>query len=34
MAGKKGSTQYPGEIRLEAVRLFYEEGMTRRAIAD
>lgn len=34
MTGKKGSTQYAQAIRLEAVRLFYEEGMTRRAIAD
>ena len=34
MTGKKGSTQYAQEIRLEAVRLFYEEGMTRRAIAE
>ena len=34
MTGKKGSTQYAREIRIEAVRLFYEEGMTRRAIAE
>ena len=34
MTGKQGSTQYAREIRLEAVRLFYEEGMTRRAIAE
>jgi len=34
MTGKKGSTQYTTEIRMEAVRLFYEEGLTRRAIAE
>lgn len=29
MAGKKGMKHYPAELKLEAVRLFYEEGYTR-----
>jgi transposase-like protein len=29
MAGKKGMKAYPAEVKLEAVRLFYEEGRTR-----
>jgi transposase len=33
MSGKKGMSQYPLEIKLEAVRLFYEEGKTRTQIA-
>ena len=32
MAGKKGMTVYPLEVKLEAVRLFLEEGRTRAAI--
>ena len=32
MAGKKGSTHYPLAIKLEAVRLFLEEGKTRAEI--
>lgn len=32
MAGKKGSTHYPLAIKLEAVRLFLEEGRTRAEI--
>ena len=27
MAGKKGMKHYPREIKLEAVRLFFEEGI-------
>ena len=32
MAGKKGSTHYALAIKLEAVRLFLEEGRTRAEI--
>ena len=32
MAGRKGSTHYPLAIKLEAVRLFLEEGKTRAEI--
>lgn len=32
MAGKQGMKRYPMEIKLEAVRLFYEEGYTRAQI--
>ncbi len=32
MAGKKGMKRYSVEIKLEAVRLFYEEGKTRAEI--
>ena len=34
MAGKKGMVHYPKEVKLEAVRLFYEEGKTRAEIAE
>jgi transposase-like protein len=34
MAGKKGSTHYPLAIKLEAVRLFLEEGRTRAEITE
>ena len=33
MSGKKGSRHYPLEIKLEAVRLFLEEGRTRAEVA-
>jgi len=33
MSGKKGMKHYPAEIKLEAVREFYEEGKTRSEIA-
>jgi transposase-like protein len=33
MTGKKGMVHYPLEVKLETVRLFYEEGKTRREIA-
>ena len=33
MSGKKGSKHYPVEIKLEAVRMFLEEGKTRAEIA-
>ena len=33
MTGKKGSTHYALEIKLEAVRLFLEEGRTRAEVA-
>ena len=32
MAGKKGSKHYPLELKLEAMRLFYEEGKTRNGL--
>ena len=32
MSGKKGMMHYPVETKLEAVRLFYEEGKTRAEI--
>lgn len=32
MAGKKGSTHYPLAVKLEAVRLFLEEGRTRAEV--
>ena len=34
MAGKKGMKHYPQEIKLEAVRLYFEEGMTQREITQ
>jgi transposase len=34
MAGKKGMRQYPIELKLEAVRLYYEEGKTRAEITE
>ena len=32
MSGNKGSKHYPREVKLEAMRLFYEEGKTRAEI--
>lgn len=32
MSGRKGMKHYPKEVKLEAVRMFLEEGMTRREI--
>jgi len=32
MAGKKGMKHYPLELKLEAMRLFYEEGKTQKEI--
>jgi transposase len=32
MSGKKGMKHYPLELKLEAMRLFYEEGKTRKEI--
>jgi len=32
MAGKKGMKHYRAETKLEAVRMFFEEGMTRAEI--
>jgi transposase-like protein len=34
MSGKKGMKHYPVETKLEAVRLFLEEGKTRAEIAQ
>ncbi len=34
MSGKKGMKKYPAEMKLEAMRLFYEEGKPRAEIAD
>jgi|SRR5512146_981429 transposase-like protein len=33
MAGKQGMRQYPAELKLEAVRLYYEGGRTQAQIA-
>lgn len=32
MSGKKGMKTYPIEMKLEAMRLYYEEGKTRTEI--
>ena len=32
MSGKKGMDHYPVEVKLEAVRMFYEEGKTQAEI--
>ena len=32
MAGKKGMKHYPRELKLEAMRMFYEDGKTRKEI--
>jgi transposase-like protein len=34
MAGKKGMDHYPVEMKLEAVRLFFEEGWTHAEITQ
>ena len=34
MAGKKGMTHYCLELKLEAMRMFYEEGKTRKEITE
>ena len=34
MSGKKGMKPYPKAVKLEAIRLFYEEGLTRREIRE
>ena len=34
MTGKKGMKKYSAETKLEAVRLFYEEGKTQTEIAQ
>ncbi len=34
MAGIKGMKRYPVDVKLEAVRQFFEEGKTRAEIAD
>jgi transposase len=34
MTGKKGSVHYPIETKLEAVRLFLEEGKTRAEVTQ
>ncbi len=34
MSGKKGMKHYPKELKLEAVRMFFEEGMTRAEITE
>ena len=34
MAGKKGMKHYPLEQKLEAMRMFYEEGRTRKEITE
>ena len=32
MSGKKGMKAYPVEVKLEAMRLYYEEGKTRAEV--
>ena len=34
MAGKKGMKHYSREIKVEAMRLYFEEGWTQQQIAD
>lgn len=34
MAGKKGMKHYSRELKLEAVRMFYEEGKTHKEITE
>ena len=34
MAGEKGSKHYSLELKLEATRMFYEEGKTRKEITE
>ena len=34
MTGKKGMKQYPREVKLEAVRLYHEEGKTYKEITE
>ncbi len=34
MSGNKGMQHYPLEVKLEAVRMFYEEGKTQPEIAE
>ena len=34
MAGKKGMKHYAIELKLEAMRMFYEEGKTRKEITE
>ena len=34
MTRKKGSKDYPLEMRQEAIRLFYEEGLTQAEITE
>ena len=34
MSGKKGMGHYPAEMKVEAVRLFYEEGKTCAEITN
>lgn len=34
MAGKKGMKHYSREVKVEAMRLYFEEGWTQQQIAD
>ena len=34
MAGKKGMKHYPRELKLEAMRLFFEEGIPQKEIKE
>ena len=34
MSGKKGMKHYAKELKLEAIRMFFEEGMTRAEITE
>lgn len=33
MSGKKGMKHYPKEVKVEAVRMFFEEGMSRSEVS-
>lgn len=34
MAGKKGMKTYPTEVRISAVKMFFEEGVTKKEILE
>lgn len=34
MAGKKGMRRYPVEIRIKAIKMFFEEGYRKKDIMD
>ena len=34
MARKKGSTDYPAELKREAIRLFFEEGLSKQGVTQ
>ena len=34
MAGKKGMTHYPRDLKLKAIQMFYEDGKTQKEITN